>query len=536
MAGLRRSARNKPGGFAGRLAIAGRAWKPHWPIKDDLVQVVHDDDQGVAAWWAATVVGNNRDAFLFNEEEPEPLWRVEYADVGNGIEREDQITEDRIRKRFQDPAAMQEVLDDRDLLHRIFGALPDSILFIRAIKEMCPPKVDNIAIIASLVSKKWHEGPLKAAQVQFVMNGFLGIDMHTFNAVRERGLRQALFVDVTEHWEVLEGAIRLPLEIFTRRHTLTSLDLTCWDSWGGIDDAIGGVVKLLENCRALRRLNLSGCGIGHAGMITVAQSLPGWPALSMLQLRGEPLYGNRCVTALEATLPRCQALTAMDLGWNSVGPEGARVLAPQLPACHVLTTLHLDGNCFGVEGAVALAAQLGGCKALTELSLGSNAFGVEGAAALAAKLSGCCALTALRLAHNDIGREGTNALVTRLCDCHKLRVLDLTGNDLWYSIMGNVLRHHAAPALHVVQVEENLQLQKDSSRQKAGVKGAVWVGIRDVDDVEMYFNETIVQAALDDDLQHSWCHLLDDVLLVPWGLQAPGSYIRIFDPDHFGDT
>jgi len=26
------------------------------------------------------------------------------------------------------------------------------------------------------------------------------------------------------------------------------------------------------------------------------------------------IAGNRCVTALEATLPRCQALTAMDLG------------------------------------------------------------------------------------------------------------------------------------------------------------------------------------------------------------------------------
>jgi len=37
---------------------------------------------------------------------------------------------------------------------------------------------------------------------------------------------------------------------------------------------------------------IAGCGIGHAGMITVAQSLPGWPALSMLQLRGEPLYGE----------------------------------------------------------------------------------------------------------------------------------------------------------------------------------------------------------------------------------------------------
>jgi len=66
----------------------------------------------------------------------------------------------------------------------------------------------------------------------------------------------------------------------------------------------------------------------------------------------------------------------------------------------------------------------------------------------------------------------------------------------------------------------------------------VWVCIReDVDDVEMHFNETIVQAALDDeDFQHSWCHLLDKVRWVPWGLQAPPSYVRIFDPDHFGDT
>ena len=63
---------------------------------------------------------------------------------------------------------MQHVLDDRDLLHRIFGALPDSVLLIRAIRAMYHPKVDNIAIVASLVSKKWHEGPLKAAQVQFM--------------------------------------------------------------------------------------------------------------------------------------------------------------------------------------------------------------------------------------------------------------------------------------------------------------------------------------------------------------------------------
>jgi hypothetical protein len=55
------------------------------------------------------------------------------------------------------------------------------------------------------------------------MNGWLGIDKHTFDAVlkNKRGLPHA------EHQEVLESAIRLPLEIFMRRHTLTSLDLTC---------------------------------------------------------------------------------------------------------------------------------------------------------------------------------------------------------------------------------------------------------------------------------------------------------------------
>lgn len=47
-------------------------------------------------------------------------------------------------------------------------------------------------------------------------------------------------------------------------HSLT-LHVIGWDSWGGIDDAIGGVVKLLENCRALRRLNLSGAGWGREG-------------------------------------------------------------------------------------------------------------------------------------------------------------------------------------------------------------------------------------------------------------------------------
>ena len=63
---------------------------------------------------------------------------------------------------------MQKVLEDDYLLASIFGALPGSVLLIRAIGQMYKPwvKEDNIAIIASLVSKKWHE--VKAAQVRFM--------------------------------------------------------------------------------------------------------------------------------------------------------------------------------------------------------------------------------------------------------------------------------------------------------------------------------------------------------------------------------
>ena len=59
---------------------------------------------------------------------------------------------------------MQKVLEDDYLLASIFGALPGSVLFIRPTRGLLyPPKVDNIAITSSLVSKQWSK--VKAAQV-----------------------------------------------------------------------------------------------------------------------------------------------------------------------------------------------------------------------------------------------------------------------------------------------------------------------------------------------------------------------------------
>ena len=57
------------------------------------------------------------------------------------------------------------------------------------------------------------------------MNGSLGIDFRTLWAAKgELGPRAER---TTACWQVFECAIRLPLQVFTHRHTLTSLDLTC---------------------------------------------------------------------------------------------------------------------------------------------------------------------------------------------------------------------------------------------------------------------------------------------------------------------
>ena len=61
-------------------------------------------------------------------------------------------------------------------------------------------------------------------------------------------------------------------------------------------------------------------------------------------LRKVTLWGEEFemgVEAVVAQLRHCQLLTTLELGDNSLGPEGAKALAAQLPHCQQLTTLDL---------------------------------------------------------------------------------------------------------------------------------------------------------------------------------------------------
>ncbi len=116
----------------------------------------------------------------------------------------------------------------------------------------------------------------------------------------------------------------------------------------------------------------------------------------------------------------------LDLGYNSIGDEGAIALAQCLKDTNV-TTLNLIDSNIGDEGATALAQCLKDTN-LTALALRSNDIGDEGAIALSQCLKDTN-LTALDLRSNNIRNKGAIALSQCLKDTN-LTTLDLRSNNI----------------------------------------------------------------------------------------------------------
>ena len=101
----------------------------------------------------------------------------------------------------------------------------------------------------------------------------------------------------------------------------------------------------------------------------------------------------------------------LDLSRNSLGPDGAKALAPALVRGS-LTKILVGGNELGDEGTTIL------CDALREstvskvevLSLNSNGIGPDGAKAIAALCAVRASLTKLDARYNSMGDEGEAAL------------------------------------------------------------------------------------------------------------------------------
>lgn len=205
----------------------------------------------------------------------------------------------------------------------------------------------------------------------------------------------------------------------------------------------------------VRELDLCNCGLGRAGLASLAQSpflrhldaldlgfnglddagvevlarSSNFPNLTSLALNDNDTIGDAGLMHL-AQSPFFAGLAALDVSGNDIGDAGvAAAVASQSFAR--LKTFRVSGNRVGDAGAVALAGSALLARALAaekKLDLRANEVGPTGAGALAA----CPALARcgrIDLSHNDLGDAGVAALL-RSPHLGALHTLKLARNQL----------------------------------------------------------------------------------------------------------
>ena len=176
-------------------------------------------------------------------------------------------------------------------------------------------------------------------------------------------------------------------------------------------------------------LNLGYNNIGADGARVIVEALARNRTLTELDLRFNNI-GDAGAGALVEALAGNTTLTTLILWGNHIGDEGASALAAALDGNTTLTTLYLGDNNIGDDGARAIAKTLAGNTTLTELYLWRNYIGDAGVSALAAALAGNTTITHLNLWNNNIGDEGVRALADALAENTTITHLELMGNDI----------------------------------------------------------------------------------------------------------
>ena len=135
--------------------------------------------------------------------------------------------------------------------------------------------------------------------------------------------------------------------------------------------------------------------------------------------------GDESMDVVADIITMCPRLTRIDVRYNDIGPEGAKILSRAIVeeastisggeggSSHSgLTVLHLEGNKISDEGCQHLGSALSNASgSISELYLGDNAIGPQGASYLARALeTNNTSLEKLFLEGNRIGPEGASAL------------------------------------------------------------------------------------------------------------------------------
>jgi Leucine Rich repeat len=131
----------------------------------------------------------------------------------------------------------------------------------------------------------------------------------------------------------------------------------------------------------------------------------------------------------------------LNLRWEGIGPEEAKLLAEELATNTTLKELSLDCNKIGNDGAIALADALTTNKSLEKLGLYRNEIGDGGTIALADALATNKTLEELTLWGNDIGNAGMEALGRALMQNDSLEELRVVEKHCGIRAAGLAWRH-----------------------------------------------------------------------------------------------
>jgi uncharacterized protein (TIGR02996 family) len=195
----------------------------------------------------------------------------------------------------------------------------------------------------------------------------------------------------------------------------------------------GRAVTQSHYLNRLRELDLSGCGVGDAVVLTAILCGPYLRRLRKLNLRDDHLGADAMLAVISASLPD---LTALDLSANPIGDAGVQSIVGS-PVSRNLTSLKLGSdnlfpyvNCMHAAGAQAIARSYD-MDSLQELELSDHFIGDGGLAALADSPN-LSKLIHLGIARNDIGAIGDSGIEALVRSPHlaQLRTLDFRGNQL----------------------------------------------------------------------------------------------------------
>jgi Ran GTPase-activating protein (RanGAP) involved in mRNA processing and transport len=192
--------------------------------------------------------------------------------------------------------------------------------------------------------------------------------------------------------------------------------MLCLSSNGlGVESA-RHLANALRGSRTLTALNLGDNNLGDEGARAVMEAcVEGSDRLNSLSLSNNGITdeGAHMIADVLRLKPN-GPLNALNLGDNDMYDLGACAIAFGLKANRSLTELHLHGNGIGPAGAEALGEALKANDVLSRLHLEFNNFGDDGASYLAVALRVNNALTVLSLAENRVATLGTRSFVETL--------------------------------------------------------------------------------------------------------------------------